>query len=73
MIQGNGNDLLRLKMLMSIDLLEEFGSQLRYPYSEHREDGIFVKKKTGQETRPVPYMKACPRFRYYGCGECLSQ
>ena len=25
-------------------------------------------QKAGQETSPAPYMKACPRFYYHGCG-----
>ena len=31
------------------------------------------KTKAGQETGPAPYMKACPRFCYYGCGLFLPQ
>jgi hypothetical protein len=30
-------------------------------------------QKAGQETDPAPYMKACPRFCYYGCGLFLPQ
>ena len=32
---------LQAKVLRSIDLLEEYGSSLREPYSKHIDDGIF--------------------------------
>lgn len=44
------------KMLMCIDLLEEFGTQLRLPYSEHLEDGIFeLRAKAGSDISRVLY------------------
>ena len=44
------------KMLMCIDLLEEFGPQLRLPYSGHLEDGIFeLRAKVGSDISRVLY------------------
>ena len=44
------------KMMMCIDLLEEFGPQLRLPYSEHLEDGIFeLRAKVGSDISRVLY------------------
>lgn len=51
----------RAKVLRTIGLLEEFGTQLRLPHSEHLEDGIFeLRTKQGTDIERVLY------FFFYG-------
>lgn len=52
---------MRAKVLGIIDILEEYGTQLREPYSKHIEDGIFeIRAKVGTDITRVLY------FFYYG-------
>lgn len=52
---------MRAKVLGIIDILEEYGTQLREPYSKHIEDGIFeIRAKIGTDITRVLY------FFYYG-------
>ena len=47
---------MKAKMLKNIDLLEEYGPELRGPYSEHLEDGIFeLRAKFGSDISRVLY------------------
>lgn len=51
---------MRAKMFMSIRLVEENGNQLRLPYSEYLDDGIFeLRAKVGTDISRVLY------FFYY--------
>ena len=47
---------MQAKMLRTIALLQENGTDLRMPYSEHLEDGIFeLRAKVGSNTSRVMY------------------
>ena len=47
---------MRAKMLKTIELLSTNGNNLRKPYSEHLEDGIFeVRAKVGSDISRVLY------------------
>ncbi len=47
---------MRAKVLRAIGLLEEFGTALRMPHSEHLGDGIFeLRVKQGSDTERVLY------------------
>lgn len=51
---------MRAKLVSEIGLLQEKGNQLRLPYSEHLEDGIFeLRAKVGSDISRVLY------FFYY--------
>ena len=51
---------MRSKISMEIKLLEEYGTQLRLPYSEHLNDGIYeLRAKSGSNITRVLY------FFYY--------
>lgn len=52
---------MKAKVLGIIDVLEEYGTQLREPYSKHLDDGIFeIRGKVGTDITRVLY------FFYYG-------
>lgn len=52
---------MKAKILGIIDVLEEYGTQLREPYSKHLDDGIFeIRGKVGTDITRVLY------FFYYG-------
>ena len=52
---------MKAKVLGIIDVLEEYGTQLREPYSKHLDDGIFeIRGKVGTNITRVLY------FFYYG-------
>lgn len=52
---------MKAKVLGIIDVLEEYGTQLREPYSKHLADGIFeIRGKVGSDITRVLY------FFYYG-------
>ncbi len=52
---------MRAKLLGILELLEDYGNQIREPYSKHLEDGIFeVRGKLGNDISRVLY------FFYYG-------
>ncbi len=47
---------MRARMLKTIDLLKECGTELRMPYSEHLTDGIFeLRAKSGSDITRVLY------------------
>ena len=47
---------MKAKVFMEMSLLEELGNQLRLPYSEHLEDGIFeLRAKVGSNISRVLY------------------
>lgn len=47
---------MRAKMLRTIELLQETGTELRMPYSEYLEDGIFeLRAKVGSNISRVMY------------------
>lgn len=51
---------MKAKVLGIIDVLEEYGTQLREPYSKHLDDGIFeIRGKVGSDITRVLY------FFYY--------
>lgn len=51
---------MRAKLMGLIDILEEYGNQLREPYSKHLEDGIFeIRGKVGTDITRILY------FFYY--------
>ncbi len=52
---------MRAKVLGELNILEEYGNQLREPYSKHLDDGIFeIRCKVGSDISRVLY------FFYYG-------
>ena len=52
---------MRAKLFGILELLEEYGNQVREPYSKHLEDGIFeIRGKTGNDISRVLY------FFYFG-------
>lgn len=52
---------MRVKLFGILELLEEYGIQVREPYSKHLEDGIFeIRGKTGNDISRVLY------FFYFG-------
>ena len=47
---------MRAKILRTLKILEEQGNELRMPYSEHLEDGIFqIRAKVGSDISRVLY------------------
>lgn len=51
---------MKTKLIGLIDILEEYGNQLREPYSKHLEDGIFeIRGKVGTNITRIMY------FFYY--------
>lgn len=54
------NSKMKAKLFGLIDILEEYGNELREPYSKHLEDGIFeIRRKTGTNITRILY------FFYY--------